>query len=272
MADVLADTGSGVVCRALFARVLLSTFPYYYEAKLGALIWLVWRSGADTIYRKLRRVLEKRKVIHSDEVAAQKELEIMQTTGKIVIERRLDYQASVRGTAAAEWETDDWEYDYEVDEKEQTNGSIRSSTTGLRKPDPIQQLYELSKFILSAEGAKRLEESKSVSRQNKMLLIERAASVVSFQPRFLRLGLIGTAHGPEGQLPAMDRNGLCDPYVTCRLVPEEGHKYPKRAVERNGLQNSDPSVESGAGNSPQRWIFGLRWVFPLRGCGGHYST
>jgi hypothetical protein len=91
-------------------------------------------------------------------------------------------------------------------------------------------LYELSKFILSAEGAKRLEESKSVSRQNKMLLIERAASVVSFQPRFLRVDLIGTAHGPEGQLPAMDRNGLCDPYVTCRLVPQEGHKYPKKGV------------------------------------------
>lgn len=215
-----------------FARVLLSTFPYYYEAKLGALIWLVWRSGADTIYRKLRRVLEKRSsLIYSDEVAAQKELEIMQTTGNIVIERRLDYQASIRGAAAAlEWQTDDWEYDNEVDEKEQKNGSIRSSTTGPNTPDPIRQLYELSKFILSAEGAKRLEESKSVSRQNKMLLIERAASVVSFQPRFLRVDLIGTAHGPEGQLPAMDRNGLCDPYVTCRLVPQEGHKYPKKGV------------------------------------------
>ena len=68
-----------------FARVLLSTFPYYYEAKLGALVWLVWRSGADTVYRRLRRILERRRVICSDEVAAQKELDIMQTTGKIVI-------------------------------------------------------------------------------------------------------------------------------------------------------------------------------------------
>ena len=212
-----------------FARVLLSTFPYYYEAKLGALIWLVWRSGAETIYRKLRRILEKRNLIYSDEMVAAKEVEIMQSTGKFVIERQLGYQASARGAAAA-WQIEDWEYDYELSDSEQSNGSIRSSVAGVEKPDPIQQLYELSKFILSPEGGRQLEESKSVSKQNKMLLIERAASVVSFQPRFLRVDIIGTAHGTEGLLPAMDRNGLCDPYVTCRLVPEEGTKYPKKGV------------------------------------------
>ena len=211
-----------------FARVLLSTFPMYYQAKLGALIWLVWRSGAETIYRKLRRILEKRNLIYSDEVAAEKELEIMQSTGKIVIERQLDHHASARGTAA--WQTEDWQYDYELSDSEQNNGSIRSSMTGVEKPDPIQQLYELSKFILSAEGGRQLEESKLVSKQNKMLLIERAASVVSFQPRFLSVDLIGTAHEAEGQLPATDRNGLCDPYITCRLVPKEGHAYPKKGV------------------------------------------
>jgi len=247
-----------------FARVLLSTFPHYYEAKLGALVWLVWRSGAETIYRKLRRVLEKRRLICSDEAAAEKELEILQTTGKIVVERRLDYQASIRGAAALGWQTDDWEYDYDVDENEQNNGSIRSSVSGTKKPDPIQQLYELSKFILSAEGAKRLEESTSVSKQNKMLLIERAASVVSFQPRFLRVDLIGAAREPEGQLPAMDRNGLCDPYVTCRLVPEEGHKYPKKGVS---------SATAFKTLNPQ-WNQELE--IPLRGgsldCDGYFRT
>lgn len=39
------------------ARVVLSSFPLYYEAKLGLLMWLMFRNGADLCYRKLRAVL-----------------------------------------------------------------------------------------------------------------------------------------------------------------------------------------------------------------------
>ena len=40
-----------------FARVVLSTFPFYYQAKLGLLAWLLFRNGADIVYRRLRRLL-----------------------------------------------------------------------------------------------------------------------------------------------------------------------------------------------------------------------
>ena len=33
------------------ARVVLSTFPLYYEAKLIMLLWLLFRDGADDVYR-----------------------------------------------------------------------------------------------------------------------------------------------------------------------------------------------------------------------------
>mmetsp|Transcript_25984 Transcript_25984/g.57742 ORF Transcript_25984/g.57742 Transcript_25984/m.57742 type:complete len:657 (+) Transcript_25984:22-1992(+) len=203
-----------------FARVVLSRFPWYYEAKLAALVWLVWQSGAETCYRKLRRILEKKELLYSDQDAAEKELEIMQSAGQIVIEKRLNYQASVR--RMSQFKTEDWSYDEE-------EGNNRTSLIG-EKPDAIRQLYELSKFILSAEGAKTLEQSTDISRQEKMLLIERAASVVSFQPRFLRVTVVGTVDGPNGQLPPMDRNGLADPYVTCRLVPEDGGPYPQKGI------------------------------------------
>ena len=41
------------------ARVVLSTFPLYYEAKLIMLLWLLFRDGADDVYRMLRRVVTK---------------------------------------------------------------------------------------------------------------------------------------------------------------------------------------------------------------------
>ena len=46
------------------------------------------------------------------------------------------------------------------------------------------------------------------------LLLERAASVISFQPRFLHIYLIGT----HGKLPVMDANGAADCYVNFSLV------------------------------------------------------
>ena len=39
------------------ARVVLSTFPMYYEAKFALLIWLMYCDGASTTYRRLRRAL-----------------------------------------------------------------------------------------------------------------------------------------------------------------------------------------------------------------------
>jgi len=201
-----------------FARVLLSSFPYYYQVKLLILIWLVWWNGADTFYRKLRRFLAV-----SDEAEAAEELKIMQSIGNVFVKTKLTW---LRNTErVSQWNTDDWDYDWDDNDGDDGN-------------DATQQLYELSKFILSAEGARKLKEAENISTQDKMLLVERAASVISFQPRFLRVRIVGTIDGPRGQLPPMDANGLADPYVVCRLVPQSGKPYPKYGVSTKILHNT----------------------------------
>ena len=40
-----------------FAAVLLTAVPHYYEAKLLLLVWLLFGSGAEKLYRRVRRLL-----------------------------------------------------------------------------------------------------------------------------------------------------------------------------------------------------------------------
>ena len=40
-----------------FAAVLLTAVPHYYEAKLLLLAWLLFGSGAEKLYRRVRRFL-----------------------------------------------------------------------------------------------------------------------------------------------------------------------------------------------------------------------
>ncbi|KAL7528684.1 hypothetical protein ACHAWF_002661, partial [Thalassiosira exigua] len=190
-----------------FARVLLSNCPWYYHAKLLVLCLLIWSNGFAKIYRKLRRWAG----CHSrmDEETAKRQLQVMKSAGKSVFPKSTNTRFSFG--IKREWNGKNWEY-------------------ARGRPTSSRELYDLSKYILSTDGAKRLLESEEISRQNKMLLIERAAHVVSFQPRFLHIHLKGTKDGPQGELPPMDTNGLADPYVTCRLVPENGSPYPEKGV------------------------------------------
>ena len=55
-------------------------------------------------------------------------------------------------------------------------------------------------------------ENRNVSTDTIALLLERAAALVSFHPRYLNIHLIGTKPG-IGDLPMMDRNGKADCYV-----------------------------------------------------------
>lgn len=193
-----------------FASIVLSTFPLYYEAKFVALVWLVWRSGAETCYRRIRRILERRSLLHSDNRLAEEQMRIMKLTGKGIVERHLTSWA--RRNASLRESGEDWEYDDETGD------------------DATRQLFELSKFLISSAGAKQVEQSATLSDQDKALLIERAAAVVSFQPRYLRINILGAIDGPRGELPVMDRNGKADAYCVCRMVPNEGKSYPQRGV------------------------------------------
>ncbi|KAL3909621.1 MAG: hypothetical protein SGARI_002513 [Bacillariaceae sp.] len=93
-----------------------------------------------------------------------------------------------------------WEYDY-LDK-------LRAATTDL---DEAERLFALSKWLLSSAGIQEME-NRNVSADTVALLLERAAALVSFHPRYLNIHLIGTKPG-IGDLPMMDRNGKADCYV-----------------------------------------------------------
>lgn len=207
-------------CEKFFARVILSSIPFYYECKLAVIIWLMCMSGAEIVYRKLRRSLTYFGALQSEEQANVQQLEIFKATGKDVVRKlqltskQESQKLSAKKLSSPASTKEDWEYDDSVEEL----------------PDAGEQLFQLSRYIISAEGATALERSKEVSIQDMALLVERAAEVVSFQPRYLRVHLHGVVETPEGDLPSMDRNGLADPYVVCRLIPQDGKPYPEKGV------------------------------------------
>eukprot|EP00980_Cylindrotheca_fusiformis_P013660 scaffold3515_cov126-Cylindrotheca_fusiformis.AAC.9 len=206
----------------IFLRVLLSNVPLYYECKLAVLIWLIWRSGAEILYRRLRRVLGRimrtRSFVWSEEAMAKTGIGLMQETGGAVVEKQLSRisKGQIKRVASDFKPNKYWEFD------KKAYGS---------ELDATEQLFYLSKYLISAEGSKEMENSKDISETDKVLMIERAAEVVSFQPRYLVLTLLGSIDGPRGELPPMDSNGLADGYFICHLVPPSGMPYPSKGVK-----------------------------------------
>jgi len=207
------------------ARVLLSTLPLYYELKLALLCWLMLAGGADTVYRKLRRLLIVRfgnRIVTTEDDQDKDQLDLLRSEIPEIVEASQaapgETTALKTDTAAVDWEEHDWE------ELKRTEDA---SSESLRK---------VSTFLLSARGASMLEES-PLSVSEKALLVQSAAAEISFQPRFLYVRLVGTAtvlsrhsYRVGAELPAMDGNGRADAYVKCRLVPASGVPYPKRGV------------------------------------------
>lgn len=197
----------------VFMRVLLSKFPFYYETKLILLIWLMYFDGATYVYRRLRRILAKfspyfaNMLDHRSSESAQKQLDIMIDIGGYcirdqlaVLDKNAEQDPSRRSSAILlkkkvdKLDHLDWEYDDDD------------------VADAAETLFVLSKWLLSSEGLQEMEE-RQLSRDQIALLLERAAGLVSFQPRYLNIHLIGTKDGPKGDLPVMDRNGKTDAYV-----------------------------------------------------------
>ena len=64
-----------------FTNVVFSTFSFYYEVKLAVLCWLMFRQGADTIYRLLRRFIkDHRRRLAQPALAASRRLSYFPTT------------------------------------------------------------------------------------------------------------------------------------------------------------------------------------------------
>lgn len=206
----------------IFLRVLLSNVPLYYECKLAILIWLIWRSGAEKCYRRLRRLLgrllENRSFVWSEEAMARTGIELMVETGGDVVRRQLSLLSEGKFKRVASEHTPNkyWQYDDDAYGPEL---------------DATEKLFYLSKFLISTEGSRQMENSKDISDSDKVLLIERAAEVVSFQPRYVEVTLLGSINEPRGELPPMDSNGEADGYFICHLVPSSGMPYPPKGVK-----------------------------------------
>ena len=222
-----------------FTRVLLSKFPLYYEVKLVLLIWLLFFDGANRCYRKIRRYLSKLSPVfamimdRNSHEGAQNQLDIMiDIGGKLVtdqlaiFEKKVQEDPSKRSSIVSMGRTSSvfsgekgksvlerkieslmlqqWEYDYSATESSNNGTTVRAI-------DATEKLFYLSRWMLSAEGLQEMENQNAPSDVVAMLL-ERAAALISFQPRYLHINLIGTKPG-LGKLPIMDRNGQADCYV-----------------------------------------------------------
>ena len=224
------------------ARVLLSTVPMYYEVKLCLLVWLARGGGADTLYRRLRRFLldalprqlSARVVADEAGEAAKQLARLRRDVGGVVglalaahEKRKAAEKAAAeerRRTPSGHVRPPDWEEE-EEDREDAACAELRA-------------VYE---FMLTEEGthalaqAPALDSARAVDASERALLIERAAALVSFQPRFVVARLLPVDDSDPGTaLPPMDPNGLVDAYCVLRLEPPGGggarSRYPARGV------------------------------------------
>ncbi|MGK3743263.1 MAG: hypothetical protein ACI90V_010119 [Bacillariaceae sp.] len=238
-----------------FARVLLSKFPLYYQAKLVLIVWLIFFDGATVVYRKLRRQLSHWSpffagiLYQRNRITAQNQLDAMIDIGGqllidrvTILERKLKGNPSKRNSSLVVSDSvigmeACWEYDY-TDPK---TGIIRTSL------DAEEKLFLISKWILSSEGMQEMEEK--LTKNSVALLLERAAPIISFQPKLLYIHLTGTKPGPDGRLPIMDENGAADCYVKFSLVCPKDKENTNNSFTMNlagmtGLRSQDQSVTS----------------------------
>jgi len=221
-----------------FARVLLSKFPLYYQTKLILIVWLIFFDGATIVYRRFRRLLSQYSpfvasmLYHRNRITAQNQLDAMIYIGGqliidqiTVLEENLKHNYAKRNSflmVSNSLQTEDlWQYDYTEHAK---TGIVRTTL------DAEETLFHISKWILSSKGMQEMEDK--LNNDSVALLLERAAPVISFQPKFLHINLIGTKSGDEGRLPAMDENGTADCYVKFSLVCAK-----KKEINKNSLTN-----------------------------------
>jgi len=281
--------GAVLSVERFWLRPILSTVTMYYELKLCLLIWLMWFNGAERAYRRFRRLLMGRtNIIQSAHQKAQHDMEILQDTGKALVQKRLreiqkeitlEREDSLRKSRS--WrsrsqnipcqalpELQDWEPDFEDDDESIDNAHDenvrhefvqtppRNNNTNnsekvpklLDEPAASSKMERLSKYLLSPEGGREILNSDFLSRHDKQHLIAWAHQQLQFEPKYLYINLIGTVKGPAGILPRMDANGLADPYVTCRLIR---HETPKEGSQRVLFSPEDSPSRTERRSTPQ---------------------
>jgi len=222
---ILVET---MVLEQVFMRVLLSKFPFYYETKLLLLIWLMFFGGATYFYRRLRRTLAQcspylaNMMNHRSNESAQRQLDSLIDIGGefivdqlAVLERNVERNPARRSSALAlrqalddngEGDSFAWEYDY--------TDALRNSFG--TKLDAAEKLFLVVNWLMGGDTILQMEKC-NMSKETIAMLLERAAALVSFHPRFLNIHLIGTKSSLDGHLPPMGRNGKVDSYVRFRV-------------------------------------------------------
>lgn len=105
----------------------------------------------------------------------------------------------------------------------------------------LDELLLVYHFLLTPQGAAALFAT-SLTPHDRAMLLQRAAEHVSFNPRFVRVELLGVANGARGTLPAFDEYGGCDAYCVCRLVTSDQQHYPVHgAMSRIQWRTTRPS-------------------------------
>jgi len=244
-----------------FVRILLSKFRFYYEARLGVLVWLISFHGAEKTYRRFRKFLVAKNLLPHPDQRASIELATMQETGKALIANRMshirrqsivvrrqslhlkslhkiDYlevhdQAPTserEGGDGAGWRRRGWCREAQWHGGGGVDAAGAAADVAEYEAPCAEKMQNLCEFLLSADGTQAMRES--VSPVDRADLLEKAAAYLSFQPRFLSVHLVGVTDGPAGTLPApvppQDTHGLADPYVVCRLDPGPGAAVSSR--------------------------------------------
>lgn len=231
-----------------FARVILSRFPFYYQFKLVFIVWLMFFDGAAIVYRWVRRRIFQwsplfKGVIYSrSHSTAQNKLNTMIRIGGTLItdqiallERGLRRNFKKRNSSLFSYspETESfWEYDYTDTKREMKETSALADE---------ERLHQISKWILSSEGLQKIDDT--LNSTTGALLLEHAATEISFQPKFLNIHLIGTKPGAEGKLPVMDPNGKADCYVKFSLVSDKETSLENcTAIQQNGSSDENSYI------------------------------
>lgn len=238
------------------ARVLLSKFPLYYQTKLVLIVWLMFFDGATIVYRKLRMKLAHHSsyfagvIFHRNKLMAQNQLDAMISIGgRLIIDQVTLLERAVKKNLAqrnssilmapfpVEFETETaWEYDYTEHEKAGISRTVL---------DTEEKLHQISKWISSSDGMHEMENK--LTSSSITLLLERAAPIISFHPKFLHILLISTKNDNEGKLPVMDCNGAADCYVKFSLVSNierDTNNSTKNIFGIKRLKSKDQSTSS----------------------------